>query len=89
MSKMVMCVNIETGRECEFPEHVANDKGWLEGHLGFKIKPTLKKLSQKEVLVKIQDAKTVEEIDAIMDGEDREQCVNAASATKLKLTTKE
>lgn len=85
--KMVMCINIETGVEVEMPEHVTKDKGWLEGHLNLKIKPELKKLSQKEVLVKIQDAKTAEEIDSIMEGEDRQQCINAATEAKNKLTT--
>lgn len=82
-----MCVNIETGQEVEMPEHVTQDEGWLKGHLGLQIKQTLKKLSQKEVINKLLDAKTGEEIDTIMEGEDRQQCITAATEAKTKLAT--
>jgi hypothetical protein len=84
MEKMIKCINTENGSECEMPEHVTKDAGWML-HLGLEVKPTVKTISQKEIIVKLTDAKTIQEIDVIMDGEDRKACVEFAEKRKQEL----
>ena len=83
--KMIMCLNPETGIECEMPERVTKDAGHMK-HLGMVVKPQIQKLSTKEVQIKLSDAKTVEEINIIMEGEQRPDCISSAEKMKTKLT---
>lgn len=85
MTKMIWCINNETGREVEMTEDVVKDHGMM-ARLNLMVKPTVKTISQKEVMVKLKDATTVEEIDTIMDGEDRQKCIEYAEQRKQELT---
>lgn len=87
MEKMIWCVNTETGNEVEMTETVTKDAGMM-ARLSLMVKPTIKTISQKEVMVKLKDATTVEEINAIMEGEDREKCIESAEQRKQELTKK-
>lgn len=84
MSEMVKCYNPENGHEVEMPEHVTKDSGWMR-HLGLVVKPEVKTISTKEIEVKIKDAKTIEELELIMEGETREACIKAAEKKRKQL----
>lgn len=82
--KMILCFNQENGHLVEHPESVTRDHA-LMLRMGLRVKPEAYKLSTKEVLVSIKDAKTVDGIDLIMDGETRQPCIDAAEEKKNKL----
>lgn len=85
--KMVWCISTETGREIEHPESVTKDSALMH-RMGLIIKPQVQKLTTKEAVLKITEAETVEAVNALMEGETRQACIDAAEKVKAKLTEK-